>query len=96
MKNSIAKKIYFSLGILLIFIVWIIGEAIIDNSYVVPSVCDTLKALVDLFSKGHTYKVLTYTILRLILSVSICFILGLILSVLSYNFQRVKWFIKSH
>ena len=94
MKNSIAKKIYFSLGILFVFIIWIIGEAIIDNNYVIPTISDTFKALLDLFSKGHTYKVLGYTLLRLFISVSICFILGMLLAVLAYNFERFKWFIK--
>ena len=94
MKNSIAKKIYFSLGILVIFIIWIIGEAIIDNNYVIPTIQDTFKALIDLFTKGHTYKVLGYTLLRLILSISVCFILGMFMAVLSYNFERFKWFIK--
>ena len=94
MKNSIAKKVYFSLGILIIFIVWIIGEAIIDNNYVVPTISDTFKSLIDLFSKGHTYKVLGYTLLRLITSISVCFILGMLLAVLAYNFERFKWLVK--
>ena len=94
MKNSIAKKIYFSLGILVIFIFWIIGEAIIDNNYVIPSIQDTFKALIDLFTKVHTYKVLGYTLLRLVLSISVCFILGMLLAVLAYNFERFKWMIK--
>ena len=67
MKNSIAKKAYFSLGILFIFIIWIIGEAVINNSYVVPSIANTFEALLNLFTKGHTYKVIGYTLLRLVL-----------------------------
>ena len=94
MKNSIAKKIYFSLGILFIFVIWIVGEATFKNSYVIPSVLDTFKALGNLFTKGHTYKVLGYTLLRLITSISICFLLGILLAVLSYKFKGFKWFIK--
>ena len=60
----------------------------------IPSVKDTGIALNNLFGKTHTYKVLGYTLLRLILSVGICFILGMILAVLSYNFKGFKWFIK--
>ena len=94
MKNSIAKKFYFSLGILVIFIIWIIGEAIIDNNYVIPTIQDTFKALIDLFTKVHTYKVLGYTLLRLVLSISVCFILGMFMAILAYNFERFKWLIK--
>ena len=94
MKNSIAKKIYFTLGILFIFIIWIIGQATLKNSYVVPSVVDTFKALGNLFTKAHTYKVLGYTLLRLVLSICVCFILGLLFAVLAYKFKGFKWFIK--
>lgn len=94
MKNSIAKKAYFSLGILFIFIIWIIGEAVINNSYVVPSIANTFEALLNLFTKGHTYKVLGYTLLRLVLSIVACFILAIILALLSYNFKGFKYFIK--
>lgn len=94
MKNSIAKKSYFALGILFIFIVWIISEAVVDNAYIVPSITDTFKALVDLFTKAHTYKVLGFTLLRLLIVVVICFILGIGLAILSYNQKRFKWFIK--
>lgn len=94
MKNSIAKKTYFTLGILFIFIIWIIGGTLFDNSYIVPSVLDTFKALIDLFTKAHTYKVLGFTLLRLVLSIVICFALGVGFAILSYNFKRFKWFIK--
>ena len=94
MKNSIAKKVYFSLGILFIFVLWIVGKAIIDNNYVVPSILDTIKALGDLFTKAHTYKVLGYTLLRLFLSISVCFLVGVLLAILSYNFNWVKHFLK--
>lgn len=94
MKNSIAKRGYFTLGILFIFIVWIIGERALDNSYIVPSIDDTFIALFNLFSKVNTYKVLGYTLLRLVLSISVCFIVAIMLAILSYNFNGFKWFIK--
>ena len=94
MKNSIAKKTSFVLGILFIFIVWIIGEAIVNNSYIIPSVGDTFKALIDLFSKAHTYKVLGHTLLRLLISIVACFVLGVVLALLAYKFRNFKWFVK--
>ena len=94
MKNSTTKKTYFLLGILFIFVIWIIGEAVLNNSYIIPSITDTFKALITLFTKVNTYKVLGYTLLRLIISVVSCFMIGSILALLSYKFNRFKWFIK--
>ena len=94
MKNSIVNKTYFTIGILFIFIIWIIGNALIDNSYIVPSVSDTFKALITLFKDLHTYKVLGYTLLRLSIAVVSCFILGMLLAFLSYKFKGFKSFIK--
>lgn len=94
MKNSIVKKSYLFLGILFIFLIWIFGQYYVDNSYVVPSVIDTFEALIDLLKQSHTYKVLGYTLLRLIISILVCFVLGLLLAVLSYKFKGFKWFIK--
>lgn len=94
MKNSIANKTSILLGILFIFIIWIIGQTLIDNTYIVPKVSDTIFALGVLFTKVHTYKVLGYTLLRLFISVLICFLLGIILACLSYKFNKFKFFIK--
>lgn len=94
MKNSIDKKIYFSLGILFIFVIWVVGQSVINNSYVVPKLGETFKALGDLFTKSHTYIVLGHTLLRLFLSISFYFVVGLLLAILSYKFKGFKWFIK--
>ena len=94
MKNSIDKKIYFGLGILFIFVIWIIGHSIINNSYVVPSLGETFIALGNLFTQSHTYIVLGHTMLRLIISISFYFVIGVILAILSYKFKGFKWFTK--
>ena len=94
MKNSTVKKSFFILGVLVIFLIWIIGEVIIKNSYIVPSLDDTFITLIKLLTTRHTYKVLGYTLLRLVVSVVLCFVLGTILAVLSYKFYQFKYFIK--
>ena len=50
--------------------------------------------MIDLFSKAHTYKVLGYTLLRLLISIVACFVLGVVLSLLAYKFRNFKWFVK--
>ena len=99
MKNStknrkINQHIFFILGILFIVLLWSFGAHFFDNDYIVPSVEQTLSSLVKLLAEGHTYNVLGQTLLRLFLSISICFILGVILASLSKISCRFKAFVK--
>ena len=89
-----SKKSYYILGIFFIFIVWIILNASFNNSYIVPSVSETITALVDLFKRINTYKVLGLTVLRLLSVISICLVLGVLLSLISYFSIRFKSFLK--
>ena len=89
-----SKKSYYILGIFFIFIVWIILNASFNNSYIVPSVSETITALVDLFKRINTYKVLGLTVLRLLFVISICLLLGVLLSLISCFSIRFKSFLK--
>ena len=88
------KRSYYLLGILFIFVLWILLNVSFNNDYIVPSVSKTIEALLDLLVENHTYKVLSFTILRLSLVISSCFILGVVLAVFSYLSYRVKAFLK--
>lgn len=94
--NSIIKdkKSYYVLGILFIFVVWGILSVSFKNDYIVPSIDLTFKALADLFVTKSTYEILGYTLLRLIFSVGVCFILGVLLAVFSSISYRFKAFVK--
>lgn len=96
MMNSIikSKKTFYILGISFIFLFWFLMSICFDNDYVVPSVSKTLLALKSILLEGYTYQVLGKTILRLFITVSICFILGVGLAVLSNTFYRFKAFAK--
>lgn len=99
MKNSIVKKNYtscffYTLGILFIFLIWHLGFLSFDNDFIIPSVGQTFNSLRKLFVDSYTYIVLGNTLLRLFLSISVCFIVGVTLAVLSKMFYQFKSFAK--
>ena len=94
--NSIDKKntyIFYSLGIVSIFIIWLFLSLIINNQFAVPKVNDTFKALGDLMSTKNTYYILGKTILRILLTIAIAFITSIILVGLSTLSKRFRAFI---
>ncbi len=88
------KRSYYLLGVLFIFVFWFLLEASFNNDYIVPSVLKTFEALLTLSLEMHTYKVLAFTIFRLLLIISLCFVLGVVLAVFSYLSYRLKAFLK--
>lgn len=96
MKISIIKdkRSYYLLGILFIFVLWSILYFSFNNDYVVPSISKTFQALGSLIIQLHTYKVLLFTILRLLIVIGICLASGVVLAVFSYLSDRVKMFFK--
>ena len=89
-----SKKTYFILGILFIFLLWIIGSAFVKNDYVLPSVKLTSNALINLLSQVKTYKILGLSLLRLMLCVLISLILALLCALLAIRFDKVEAFLK--
>ena len=94
--NSIIKnkKTYYVLGILFIFVLWELLSIISDNDFVVPSVELTFDALGKILIDKNTYTILASTLLRLVISISVCFVLGVVLAVLSNLSNHFKSFVK--
>lgn len=94
--TSLDKKrdnIFFILGILAIFAFWIILSVSINNEFAIPKVSKTSHALADLLSNGKTYLILGRTILRIILAISISFVVSIVLVILSTLSSKFKYFI---
>ena len=93
--NSIIhnKYLYYFLGIVLIFIIWLVGSILVNNDYVVPTISQTFTALIDLFKSGYTYIVLANTLFRLIVSLIICLVLAIILATFASLSIKFKYFI---
>ncbi len=88
------KKTYYVLGILFIFVLWILGNAYFQNDYIVPSLEKTFSSLFKLLSEADTYFILGNTLLRLVIAIGACFILGVFLAGLSKMSYQFKAFIK--
>lgn len=94
--NSIIKynKVYYALGLLFIVCLWSVLSAISNNDFIVPSPSLTIDALYKIIFDIATYKILSLTVLRLLLSILLSFILGVVLAVFSYFSQKVNCFVK--
>ena len=89
-----SNKIFLILGVVFIFLLWELLSLISQNDFIVPSISNTMKALGEMLTKSDTYNILFSTILRLLSSITICFILALTLAVFSNINERVKYFLK--
>ena len=94
--NSIVKNknTFYVLGILFVFVLWSIGEVYFNNDYILPGVGQTFESLFKLLQEGHTYYILGHTLVRILLAVSICFVLGTSFAVLSNMSVKFKTFLK--
>ena len=99
MKNFIdnCKKnnyLFYFLGILFILVIWHIGFISFNNDYIIPSINQTLDSLKKLLFDKYTYEVLGHTLIRLFISISVCFLSGIILAVISKLSNKFKVFVK--
>ena len=88
------KNTYYVLGVLFVFVLWNIGEVYFNNDFILPGVGKTFCSLFELLKDSHTYYILGYTFSRIVLSVLICFVLGVVLASLANLFNKFKYFIK--
>ena len=95
--SSLDKRndnIFFILGIISIFIFWLILSITINNEFAIPKIDKTASALSNLLSDSKTYLILGKTILRLVVAISISFITALILVMLSTLSRKFRAFIQ--
>lgn len=86
------KIVFFLLGIAFIFFLWWL-VSYLANSSILPGPVDTFNALGPLFLQSFFYASLGYTLLRVILTLLICFILGGLLGTLSALFKPLGTFL---
>ena len=85
-KKEILNKALPIITIACIFCFWSIASTIIGDEYILPSVNQTLSALVKLFYSGEFYLSVAMTFLRSIIAFVISFILGIVLARLRSRF----------
>ena len=94
--NSLDKKnetIFYTLGIISIFIIWLILSVIVNNELAVPKIDKTAKAFVNIVSEGKTYLILGNTLLKIAITIVIAFVSSIILVGLSTLSKRFRAFI---
>lgn len=94
MRKEKGHSVYFALGILAIFMVWIVLSHVMSNAIVLPKIEDVGSSLGKLLLLKTTYKIIFKTMLRLILTMIISFFLALFLAVLSLFSSKFALFIK--
>lgn len=84
MRISIIKSNFSKIiGILIWFLVWQLGSALVDNVYILPSPLETLETLVDLLQQASFFYSVTATLFRVFIGFFISVILGVSLGLLS-------------
>lgn len=80
------------LSIFTIFIVWVIGYAVVSNPLLLPSPLEVLKAFFGLFTTWKSLLVMLMTFVRLLIALLFAFLLGFILGIWSGFNKNVATF----
>lgn len=99
MKNSLHSRRYLKLlsiiaSILIIYLIMLTIFITKDNSIIFPSPNLIFKQFFKLLGRFGTYKLILFTILRLLLSLIVSLFIGIALGILAYIFPLFRIFIK--
>ena len=81
-KNKIINSSLIATSILFIIIVWSILSLSYDNELIFPNISDILNQFIYVITSKESLLAITLTILRVIVSVLFCFIIGFIILVI--------------
>lgn len=95
MKTIIKNKYtWIALGIFFLFLIWIISSAIINNSYILPSLSLTFKALGNILADKSSYSIIGNTFLKSFIAILASAFIAILLAYLSLLSNKVKFFFK--
>ncbi len=77
-------------SILTVIALWAITAAITDSEYLLPSVTQTAKALIELFGSGQFYLALLMTLIRSLIAFLISFVLAFALAFLAKKSDKAE------
>ena len=92
MKNKFFKLLKTTLIAALWIGAWYLGAFAVDSSSVLPYPHDTVVALVALLGKGEFYKVVAFSLLRVLAGLLLGIFFGVTLAILCHRFSSVKSF----
>ena len=95
MNSSDKKKdnLFFTLGIVSIFIIWLLLSLIINNQFAVPKIDKTSIALATLLKRKSTYKILGLTLFKIVITISVSLIISIVLVIISTLSRKFRAFI---
>lgn len=92
--NKISSStIFFIIGLIILIFIWFISSKQIDNEFVLPEINLVVNKLLDFLSEGKVIKIVLLTILKVFLIIGLCFLISLVLAILSYKFKWLYGFI---
>ncbi len=80
-NNSVINTV---IGVLLVFLLWFLLYFIVRNNHLIPSPFEVVKESLSLFISGEFYSHLLNTLLRVLIALSISFLLGVSLAIVSH------------
>lgn len=84
------KNIYTTIGIILIFALWLISSLFVSDSFIVPPLNKTFIRIIDLLKNANTYISIFNTIGVLLIILIVSFIVSGSLALLSIKFPKFK------
>lgn len=90
MKSKLLNTAKILLSILFWIVVWEVCARLINHSYLLPTLAQTLAALWKIVSSGRFFSAVTLSIVRVVSGLAIGTLLAIILAALSYRFEVVK------
>lgn len=93
-RNKVVSSSLFVSFFLVLIFGWIIISSYYDNEMIFPSIKQILNAFLDIFKNSESLKAIGFTILRVIISVLICFVVGFLIITLYILFPTSLSFFK--
>lgn len=87
------KALIGSSSIILLILIWFIYANYIDNIYILPGPIKVLKSFFNLLFTGSTYKVIIFTLFRLVIAFAISSVFGIVLGLLAGNYPSLDYFL---
>ena len=93
-KQKKLENVFFIIGVILILLLWLISSNLIDNEIVIPKINDVARRTYEYLTDWYTIKIVLFTIVKLIVIVTICAILAYLLAVLAYLSNSFRYILK--
>jgi NitT/TauT family transport system permease protein len=90
----INNKVFSFVSIIVLFVVWQFYSIKVNNEILMPYPKDVVKSLINILSNIESYKVILYSVFRVIFALSISFVLGTIFGMISGLNEKAMFALK--